>query len=402
MKALVVTDAGRLRLVLETFAAFDEIRWQEAGNYNLLNYSRDDLSPDEKLLAHWLCYITDRQTRFQRVWDIGGYVLSDLVRAYTAERQRSVRDLLWDYVGREGRRLWLECEHRGENDRLRRYGVTGPPVRFASRYMPEDMVLIYRTLSILDATSGKSFSRYVAGVIHAEPDLQRCTRRMAVALNDLTYAGGGAVKAERLEAALSRTDEQAAGFRISSGEGSGLFGRKRLWCSLRDYLKSPEFNREFVAGLAAAGSVSPDKWRRDAPALMAALPALELPGDVWNNAPVFRSGLFSPCLQNEPRTWDMPRTIRRVYQILTGQGPIRFYPEQLDVTFDFVPRMCERQACEVCLFGAGISDICHAVPGRLCSVALLSCGYKRRCAPNTCQFRDDRVRGLCRSSLATL
>jgi hypothetical protein len=56
--------------------------------------------------------------------------------------------------------------------------------------------------------------------------------------------------------------------------------------------------------------------------------ALELPGDVWNNAPVFRSGLFGPYLGNEPGTWDMPRTIRRVYEIVSEEQPVRFYPEQ--------------------------------------------------------------------------
>jgi len=36
----------------------------------------------------------------------------------------------------------------------------------------------------------------------------------------------------------------------------------------------------------------------------------------------------------------MPRTARRLYEFLQSVSPMRFYPEQLDVSFDFVPRMC--------------------------------------------------------------
>ena len=401
-EGLIISDAQRLRLVLEVFSCFDDIRWQDAGNYNPLNYSHHDLTPDEKILTHWLCYITDRQTAFQRVWDVGGYVISDLVRTYTRERHTDVRTILFRYVPEPGGRLWLECDLERANERLKRYGITGPRVRFVSRYMPEDLVLIYRTLRILDAISARSLPQYIARVIESDADHRRCIRRMAVALNDLTYSGGGALSADRFEAALSRADADVAGFRITSGEGAGLFGRKRLWCSLRDYLKSPDFNTEFVSGLSSAGVPNPEAWRRCHPALTGALAALELPGDVWNNAPVFRRGLFSPYLKHEPRAWDMPRTIRRVYEILTQDQPVRFYPEQMDVTFDFVPRMCDRQECGICPFGTGIREICHAQPGCLCSVALVTCGYRHRCAPSSCALREDRAKGLCHSSLATV
>jgi hypothetical protein len=182
---------------------------------------------------------------------------------------------------------------------------------------------------------------------------------------------------------------------------ASLFGRKRLWCSLRDYLKSPEFNDVFVAALTDAGAENPAKWARVTPELKAALVALELPGDVWNNWPVFRQGLFAPCLQNEPASWDMPRTIRRVHELLSEGGSLDFYPEQLDVTFDFVPRMCEAQMCDVCVFGRGVKDVCHRQAGFLCPVALISCKYRHVCSPDVCRLKQDVTKGFCHSAMTT-
>ena len=57
----------------------DNARWLSKENYNLINFFTTGLSDDEKLLTHWLCYITDRQMPFRRIWDIGGFIFSELV-----------------------------------------------------------------------------------------------------------------------------------------------------------------------------------------------------------------------------------------------------------------------------------------------------------------------------------
>ncbi len=82
MGKLQVTSVAEVKAILKAFACLDEIRWSNSPNYNLINYCSDDLTADEKLLTHWLSYITDRQMPFMRVWEIGGYVLSHLVRAF--------------------------------------------------------------------------------------------------------------------------------------------------------------------------------------------------------------------------------------------------------------------------------------------------------------------------------
>ena len=65
----------------------DECRWdsENLNNYNLINYAHNDLSNEEKLLTHWISYITDRQMPFEEVWDVGGFVFSDMVKHYRSE-----------------------------------------------------------------------------------------------------------------------------------------------------------------------------------------------------------------------------------------------------------------------------------------------------------------------------
>lgn len=397
-----VADVRVMSNILEVFSYLDDIRWESGANYNLINYCANDLTPDERLLSHWLCYITDRGMPFRRIWDVGGYVISHLVRSYT--RRRTGRDVsklfLEEYVKIGPEEIRIECPIQNKNALLTFHGVTGDKVPFKPRYVPIDLVLIYRTLQILANFYGKSFSKFVSQAISGEMDYRRCIRRMATALDQLTYRAGGTVSKEKVRGKFNKVAKETTGFRVNFDRELDRFNRKRLWCSLRDYLKSPEFNKNFVEGLRKAGVADWGRWRRTEPSLKASLDVLELPGDVWNNAPVFRKGLFAPYIKDVPERWKMPGTIREIYDFLKAKNlRIRFYPEQLDVSFDFVPRMCENRMCDVCIFGAGTQGACHQKPGYLCPVVLSSCGYRHRCAPCRCVLKADSVKGTCRSFL---
>jgi len=408
-----ITDPDRMRQILRVFSLLDAIRWKETGNYGLINYCASDLTPDEKILTHWMCYITDRQMPFRRVFDIGGYVLSHLSREYT-RGGGGVRELLSGRVqsveGQGKLRVSLACGLEGTNQRLRRYGFSGERVRFASRYMPDDIVLIFRTLALLDALSGRSLARFIAEAGAGVGDRRLGIQRVASALDRLTYSATRARSARNLWPEIDKMAEQVnkevAEFREDRAlslekwcKPAEHFGNKRLWCYLRDLLKSPEFNEAFVKALERAGVADATSWRRDTPVLLGALGVMQLPGDVWNNRGVFRHGLFAPYLRDLRSSWDMPRTVRKIHDILSEEGPPGFYPEQLDVTFDFVPRMCEGQLCGACFFGKGISRVCHQSAGLLCSPALLACGYSHGCDPATCELKSDSVKGFCRSSI---
>jgi hypothetical protein len=394
-----VTDPATLKIILETFAPLDEARWRSQPDLTLVNLCEDALSSGEKLLAHWLAYITDRQTPFRRVWEVGGYVLSHLVHAYVSAPATNVRDVFDDYLRNADGRFLLDCQLEEHNRRLERYGVHEGPVQFASRYMPEDAALIFRTLAVLDSVAGRSMGRFVGQTV--EPGLAFDDAILSVArgLDQLTYCVGGALSTSGLEKRLEKEVVRAPRFQLEEGHKMPHFSRKRLWAALRDYLKHPELNTYFVNALKEANVPGADRWARSNPELVAALHVLELPGDVWNNAETFRTGLFSPYLAGERKSWGMPRTIREIYDRLAAEDEIRFYPEQLDVTFDFVPRMCEQQMCGACPFGAGIEHMCSDDTDLWCPVVLGCCGYTVTCEPDGCMLRDGVVRGLCQNAL---
>jgi hypothetical protein len=154
-----------------------------------------------------------------------------------------------------------------------------------------------------------------------------------------------------------------------------IFNQKRAWCSLRDFLKSPEFNNYFKISLRICGLSE-----NDIKNLMNvnSLNQLELPGDVWNNNSKFRKCI----LDNNKTKLSLNKILRNHFN--ENKNTIIGYPEQFDITFDFVPRMCENNNCDICPIFQIISPnnfekICIKNENMLCPVAIISCNYKNLC-----------------------
>jgi len=167
--------------------------------------------------------------------------------------------------------------------------------------------------------------------------------------------------------------------------------KKRLWCCIRDYKKGL-YNRIFNEAIkeVVPGDDKLLKTWNNLP-----MDQIELPGDVWNNSPLFRDNLLANVLDfsNTPKSWKMPKIIREVYKKEEVQG---FYPEQFDVTFDFVPRMCNKKLCDVCLFGKnGAESICIPTKDKYCPVVLVSCGYRAKCKKENCPVKEGISKGIC-------
>jgi hypothetical protein len=268
MNAFDVTDARRLSDILNVFSDLDDIRWSQPVNYNLVNYCRTDLTPDERLLTHYLCYIMDRQTAFARVWDVGGYVVSHLVHEYARSRGLDVwSGILVNYVKWADNGIELQAPVLTPNQRLQRRGIQGMSVQFSSRYMPEDLLLMFRTLVILDAVANRSLSRFIVHAIDCSQDMHEAIENMASAFEQLTYTASGAKSAGDFDAALVQVQASAGSFSLKQHASFPRYQRKRLWCSLRDYLKSPEFNADFVAALQDIGYPHHREFDRREPAL---------------------------------------------------------------------------------------------------------------------------------------
>jgi hypothetical protein len=224
-------------------------------------------------------------------------------------------------------------------------------------------------------------------------------KRVACGLHLLTYQLKNK-KANHEEIIEILGDDKKFESKFKEFERTSTNGKKRLWCCVRDYKKGV-YHKIFTDAVRdtsnsdAVGLIN--KWKN------LPMDQIELPGDVWNNKPSFRDNLFERVLdfKNIPKAWRMPRIIRELYSQLNSKKEIGdFYPEQFDITFDFVPRMCEKKLCNVCLFGKnGVESICIPTEDKYCPVALLSCGYIFKCKSDGCILKDGISRGICKGGL---
>lgn len=211
---------------------------------------------------------------FERVWDVGGYVISHLVRTYARTDTRAW-EVMQRYTGRENGTIYLTAPCNAGTERIRKYGISGSVVRFASRYIPEDIFRIHRTLEILDKCFKRSLGRFAYAILQGRTSHEEAVRHMAHALNQLTYTGGYRVSAESLDRQIRRTERELADHEFEFNCDQPLWHRKRLWCSLRDYLKSPEFNPLFVEALRGADCPRATGWKKENSGVVSALKILD-------------------------------------------------------------------------------------------------------------------------------
>jgi len=158
-----------------------------------------------------------------------------------------------------------------------------------------------------------------------------------------------------------------------------VFNKKRAWCSLRDFLKSPEFKQYFEVALREEGLIDNDFIKLFS---YEALTQLELPGDVWNNNSKFRN-----CILKDTNYENSKKSLNKILRDFFNKNSpdIIGYPEQFDITFNFVPRMCELNNCDLCPIYKinnkenNFSKICLKNEKMYCPVVLLGCNYKNNC-----------------------
>ncbi len=167
-----------------------------------------------------------------------------------------------------------------------------------------------------------------------------------------------------------------------------IFNQKRAWCSLRDFFKSPEFKVYFERSLAKE-EIYPEQHNRLFS--LRYIQQFELPGDVWNNNSKFRN-----CILENTEYENSKKSLNKILRDYFDKNKDELtncYPEQFDITFDFVPRMCERNNCDVCPIGlvkgkekSNFEKTCVNDIKLYCSVALTNCNYKVDCYGNECKL----------------
>jgi len=250
---------------------------------------------------------------FRIVWDIGGFVLSDLVYNIKQNSMRMDEPLkLLDpdqdgsFIGKDDGRYFLisrEQANKKISSDYKQY-IRNGRVRFKSRFFPSDYFAILYTLVFLEDYNFR-FSALIREIYDKHKDKGDFIRRILFCLYLITYHNVKQHKSEdldpehfdaNLESArkikreIKRilADEEEFNNQYDKFSKTRIFEQKRAWCSLRDFLKSPEFKEYFREALGKEGMEEKDIGRLFS---VKALAQLELPGDVWNNNPRFRENV---------------------------------------------------------------------------------------------------------------
>ena len=398
---------NKLNEIFKVVSFLDEARW--CSEADPINYYKpeESLGDDIKILTHWLCYITDRRMPFERIWKLGGYVFSDL--AYNL-RSINYKELLRPdgpngFLKKKGKGyVFISRSQVNDNTIYNKDELTSSNnVKFAPRYYPSDYFSILYTLDFLKKYNF-SFSKFIKYVYEKHGGQPDFIKRLLFSLYLMTYYKIGRPKKEdidgfenNLKNAKERTENinKIMNFKEEDFKReydifikNNVYGQKRAWCSLRDYIKHPKFKGYFKAALNNVGISDTSVFF-----LPNALNNLELPGDVWNNNNKFRKCILSGTEYKES-TIGLNKILRDYFEGNKNEL-VDCYPEQFDITFDFVPRMCEKNNCDICPIGKvegtkgnHFQKICVKNENMYCSVAMIVCDYKIMCHVNPCPLLD--------------
>lgn len=286
-------------------------------------------------------------------------------------------------------------------------GFAGDKTSFKSRYPKKDFGAIAKTLEFLKSFD-RSLIQFVGDMIARFHDKEDIVCRISCALFLATY--DVELPPNTVLQILDRSFDEYYNHWLRHKTTN----KKRLWAAFRDYVKVGSPGRKhFLNGLAERNypKASVNIFSRFGTELPF-LNQLELPGDVWNNNRIFVENFLMPLgLELGVRISDKDvddRTVNdRVREIcIAAQGKgCDIYPEQFDVTFEFVPTMCanpdnaDAKLCRtVCPFGTGDKFFLSYHPeSRFCLTNLMLTGGFSDCnAAEHDTFKSDTGRKMCK------
>ncbi len=397
--------------ILRLVAWLDHARWhsEDIMMSGLLNIDKfRQLSDDQKILVHWLCYITDRMRPFEPVWEIGGQIFSEVINKYASDETQNENDLMEKIFGRLNG--FMEAPTRGAIIDLFKSREKTNFQKFATRYQ-DDLYSIARTLTVL-LDYEKNIINFLLSKRNFWSNGNDNLGKMAYLLYLLTYKDVNKdfpnFENNNRQSFLNGVSQYKSVLNNGLTTGydnwnkSGRFGAKRLWAALRDYVKPGSPLRESF--IKSFGEDQQQLLSQDS------LFSLEFPGDVWNIR--FSNALLKPLFKdkkvNNRKVFvkNASQMMRRIFETLSIEEKNGYYPEQFDISFDFAPRMCEKKMEGFCLFrDGGAKRICwkwqfpqterNLLEKKVCPVVLISCGYVFKCEPIDCPIGEGKNNNLC-------
>lgn len=392
-----------LKEIFKIISFYDEVRWNSTTNYSLINFYKANLDFDTKLLTHWLCYIADRQMAFERIWEVGGFIFSELSTDYKENENLEIlnpnqSNSFIEKNGKDGYAFTSKSKVIDNLILIKSYGYKGTDiVKFTPRYYPSDYFSILFTFDILSKYN-YSLTKFIAEQLNKHREKDDFIHRILFSLYLLTYFEIGQpsktdiadfeknikkteIRTKKVLSILNETFEEE--FVIFKKET--IFNQKRAWCSLRDFFKSPEFNVYFDSSLKNEDIDTSKLFT------LKSFQQFELPGDVWNNNSKFRN-----CILKNTEYENSKMSLNKILRDYFEKNKVDLgnsYPEQFDITFDFVPRMCDNNNCDICPIGllkgienSNFEKTCVMNDKLYCTVALTNCNYKIDCFGNKCDL----------------
>lgn len=393
----------------------DDARWSEKQSEP--EYHSDifnSLKPSDKILTHWLAYITDLQRPWKDVWFLGLPVLSGLVESYIhISDTNDINNLLKLYTTENTKRQEKDNNKIDTFHSEKQKNKKGEKIKYTPRY-GHNLVSIARVLynlSYYNKNIVSFLSSNIEFIFSGKDNIDdSVTSRIAYLLYLISYneiPSKGFTSYHRQSNELDNYIKSPCTKVIKQlndkAELEDLYHKwlnskkrfhKRLWAALRDYIRPGSIYKTiFLQSLKDENALQIYDFITKNQNEM--LTQLELPGDVWNLN--FNKYLFGQYIKN-------PGDLRKQYHDLVSKGYKMqgYYPEQFDVSWDFAPRMCNEYQESICPFKNTeiLIKYCHnynsaTTINKRCPITKILCGYTTDCHPNDCPIRKYPVLNLC-------
>ncbi|MBR7128528.1 MAG: hypothetical protein IKD09_08060 [Lentisphaeria bacterium] len=358
------------------FTFLDEARWKAMGNceneypeypYDIPNFADKNAKDEVKVLTLFLGYIVNRQIKSEKIFETFDYIFSRLAKDFVDGKE--VDSLLSQYCDGEEKNIWFKCKktqkHTAQYPNSPIFDNT-EELKIKSRFPRIDRSSIRLTLTILAKNYDRNILKFIKTFASETNTMNNLINAFTLLAFNIPIDGAWVNESDRIKALQDLKQDAKATH------------SKRITCFLNDLIKLGYFRK-----IISENEITKDIF----PRLEKDIHSLNVPGDVWNNNTIFRKCF----LKGEPdanKSKNFYAVIRNYYE---KSNKKQWYPLQLDCTFDFVPRMCEKQNqthCSWCPLNNKNNEI--KIPKEMCfnsknednfcPFLLISCGYKTKCS----------------------
>ncbi|MHA1438976.1 MAG: hypothetical protein ACTSPD_15500 [Promethearchaeota archaeon] len=323
------------------------------------NFKNDD--PELIVFTHWITYINDRMKKVSiKLWEKWVNFFGYIIIRYKTE--------ISDFK-----------DFKEFKDKIKEIRDAIEPNRNIKQIYPQDWANIVYTLWILGKFYNKSFLTFIDKAFENLRAIEKNKSELVFLgffLTLLSYSA--ADKNGNLNTSYEKLTSFFKNFKNIGGDKEKIFfsyrnlnwnnwlsnkryNSKRLMACLRDLIRAKFFIKQFKSIEKQHIEQYPNLFSKKGINWFSLDPNdLELPGDRWNIR-FFLPAVIKVCSFKIKRYDNASRMTREIYdslksialknKIIISNKDFEYYPIDMDFTFWFVPKFCEKNNCDNCPFG---------------------------------------------------